>query len=44
MREIGVRAARLLLAIIEGVEVPHQQTLDFRLMLRGSTAAPPRGL
>src|SRR5690606_29514272 len=29
MREIGVRAARLLLAIIEGVEVPHQQTLDF---------------
>ena len=41
MREIGVRAARLLLAIIEGVDVPHQQTLDFRLMLRGSTAAPP---
>jgi LacI family repressor for deo operon, udp, cdd, tsx, nupC, and nupG len=43
MREIGVRAARLLLAIIESVDVPHQQTLDFSLMLRGSTAAPPRG-
>ncbi|MGY1409085.1 LacI family DNA-binding transcriptional regulator [Luteimonas sp. A611] len=43
MREIGVRAARLLLAIIESVDVPHQQTLDFSLMLRGSTAAPPHG-
>ncbi|HEY0334298.1 MAG TPA: LacI family DNA-binding transcriptional regulator [Stenotrophomonas sp.] len=40
MREIGVRAVNLLLAIIEQVEVPHQQTLDFSLMLRGSTAAP----
>ncbi len=40
MREIGVRAVKLLLAIIEGVDVPHQQTLDFSLMLRGSTAAP----
>lgn len=40
MREIGVRAVNLLLAIIEGVDVPHQQTLDFSLMLRGSTAAP----
>lgn len=40
MREIGVRAVKLLLAIIEAVEVPHQQTLDFSLMLRGSTAAP----
>ena len=39
MREIGVRAVNLLLAIIEVVEVPHQQTLDFSLMLRGSTAA-----
>lgn len=40
MREIGVRAVKLLLAIIEGVDVPHQQTLEFSLMLRGSTAAP----
>ena len=40
MREIGVRAVNLLLAIIENVEVPRQQTLDFSLMLRGSTAAP----
>ena len=40
MREIGMRAVKLLLAIIEGVDVPHQQTLDFILMLRGSTAAP----
>jgi len=40
MREIGVRAVHLLLAIIESVQVPHQQTLDFSLMLRGSTAAP----
>lgn len=40
MREIGVRAVNLLLAIIESVEVPHQQTLDFSLMLRESTAAP----
>lgn len=43
MREIGVRAVKLLLAIIEGVDVPHQQTLDFSLMLRGSTAAPASG-
>ena len=43
MREIGVRAVRLLLAIIQAVDVPLQQTLEFRLMLRGSTAAPPRG-
>lgn len=40
MREIGVRAVNLLLAIIEAVEAPHQQTLDFSLMVRGSTAAP----
>lgn len=40
MREIGMRAVKLLLAIIEGVDVPHQQTLEFSLMLRGSTAAP----
>jgi LacI family repressor for deo operon, udp, cdd, tsx, nupC, and nupG len=40
MREIGVRAVHLLLAIIEAVEVPRQQTLDFSLMLRGSTATP----
>lgn len=40
MREIGVRAVNLLLAIIESVDAPHQQTLDFSLMLRGSTAAP----
>lgn len=38
MREIGVRAVKLLLAIIDGVDVPHQQTLEFALMLRGSTA------
>ncbi|WP_315385657.1 LacI family DNA-binding transcriptional regulator [uncultured Stenotrophomonas sp.] len=37
MREIGVRAVKLLLAIIEGVDVPLQQTLDFSLMVRGST-------
>ncbi|SEL56740.1 transcriptional regulator, LacI family [Pseudoxanthomonas sp. GM95] len=41
MREIGMRAVNLLLAIIEAVDVPLQQTLDFRLNLRGSTAAPP---
>ncbi|PPT77020.1 LacI family transcriptional regulator [Xanthomonas arboricola pv. populi] len=40
MREIGVGAVNLLLAIIERVDVPLQQTLDFSLMLRGSTAAP----
>ncbi|MFT3762967.1 MAG: LacI family DNA-binding transcriptional regulator [Pseudoxanthomonas sp.] len=40
MREIGIRAVKLLLAIIEAVEVPHQQTLDFSLMLRASTMAP----
>jgi hypothetical protein len=40
MREIGERAVNLLLAIIEGVDVPLQQTLEFRLMVRGSTAAP----
>lgn len=39
MREIGVRAVNLLLAIIEGVDVPLQQTLDFSLMVRGSTGA-----
>ena len=43
MREIGVRAVGLLLAIIEGVEEPLQQTLDFSLMVRGSTAAPKNG-
>src|SRR5690606_39218328 len=44
MREIGERAVRLLLAIIEGAgEVPHQQALDFRLMVRGSTAPPSGG-
>jgi LacI family transcriptional regulator, repressor for deo operon, udp, cdd, tsx, nupC, and nupG len=42
MREIGVRAVNLLLAIIEQVEVPLQQTLEFTLMVRGSTAAPKR--
>ncbi|MGE6332464.1 LacI family DNA-binding transcriptional regulator [Stenotrophomonas sp. NPDC077659] len=40
MRDIGARAVTLLLAIIERVDVPLQQTLDFSLMLRGSTAAP----
>ncbi|WP_017909365.1 LacI family DNA-binding transcriptional regulator [Xanthomonas sp. SHU 199] len=40
MREIGVRAVNLLLAIIERVDVPLQQTLDFSLMVRGSTGAP----
>jgi len=40
MREIGIRAVNLLLAILQDIEVPHQQTLDFSLMLRGSTAAP----
>ncbi|MGE8221574.1 LacI family DNA-binding transcriptional regulator [Stenotrophomonas geniculata] len=43
MREIGERAVSLLLAIIEQVDVPLQQTLDFSLMLRGSTAAPRNG-
>ena len=43
MREIGARAVNLLLAIIEQVDVPLQQTLDFSLMVRGSTAAPRRG-
>ncbi|WP_242901835.1 LacI family DNA-binding transcriptional regulator, partial [Stenotrophomonas maltophilia] len=42
MREIGARAVNLLLAIIEQVDVPLQQTLDFSLMVRGSTAAPRR--
>lgn len=41
MREIGIRAVQLVLALIENTQVPHQQTLDFRLMLRASTAAPP---
>lgn len=40
MREIGVRAVNLLLAILGSVEVAHQQTLDFELMVRGSTAGP----
>ncbi len=40
MREIGARAVHLLLALIDRVEVPLQQTLEFDLMLRGSTAAP----
>ncbi len=39
MREIGARAVNLLLAIIENVDVPLQQTLDFSLMVRGSTGA-----
>jgi len=39
MREIGARAVNLLLAIIEGGDVPLQQTLDFSLMVRGSTGA-----
>ena len=43
MREIGVRAVGLLLAIIEGVEEPLQQTLDFSLMVRGSTGTPKNG-
>ncbi|MGJ4729225.1 LacI family DNA-binding transcriptional regulator [Luteimonas sp. SDU101] len=42
MRELGVRAVGLLLAIIQGGDAPHQQTLDFSLMLRGSTAPPQR--
>ena len=37
------RAVNLLLAIIEQVDVPLQQTLEFSFMLRGSTAAPRRG-
>lgn len=40
MREIGVGAVNLLLAILDAAEVPRQQTLDFSLMVRGSTAAP----
>ena len=40
MREIGARAVHLLLALIDRVDVPLQQTLEFDLMLRGSTAAP----
>ncbi|KAF1055354.1 MAG: HTH-type transcriptional repressor CytR [Stenotrophomonas maltophilia] len=43
MREIGTRAVNLLLAIIERVDVPLQQTLDFSVMLRGSTAPPRAG-
>lgn len=43
MREIGARAVNLLLAIIEGEDAPRQQTLDFSLMLRGSTAAAGEG-
>ena len=43
MREIGVRAVNLLLAIIERADVPLQQTLDFSLMVRGSTGAPKGG-
>lgn len=43
MREIGVRTVNLLLAILGAVDVPHRQTLDFRLMVRGSTAPPPPG-
>lgn len=42
MRELGARAVGLLLAVLGGDEVPHPQTLEFSLMLRGSTAAPPR--
>ncbi|WCE06019.1 LacI family DNA-binding transcriptional regulator [Pseudoxanthomonas sp. JBR18] len=41
MREIGMRAVNLLLAIIAATQTPLQQTLDFSLMLRGSTAPPP---
>ena len=43
MRQIGERAVNLLLAIIEQVDVPLQQTLEFSFMLRGSTAAPGAG-
>ena len=43
MREIGVRTVNLLLAILDATEVPHQQTLDFNLVVRGSTAPPPVG-
>ncbi|MFK3846192.1 LacI family DNA-binding transcriptional regulator [Stenotrophomonas sp. NPDC078853] len=42
MREIGACAVNLLLAIIEGRDVPLQQTLDFSLMVRGSTSAPTK--
>ena len=38
MRDIGSRAVRLLLAILDGADVQHQQTLDFALMVRGSTS------
>ncbi|WP_084524711.1 LacI family DNA-binding transcriptional regulator [Luteimonas sp. J29] len=40
MHEIGARAVKLLLAILDASEVPYQQTLDFRLVVRGSTASP----
>lgn len=40
MREIGARAVKLLLALVEGADVARKQTLDFSLMLRGSTASP----
>ncbi|MDR6093631.1 LacI family DNA-binding transcriptional regulator [Stenotrophomonas sp. SORGH_AS_0321] len=43
MRDIGACAVNLLLAIIEGRDVPLQQTLAFSLMLRGSTAGPRQG-
>ncbi len=40
MREIGARAVHLLLALIDRVDVPLQQTLEFSLMVRGSTGLP----
>lgn len=40
MREIGARAVHLLLALIDRVDVPLQQTLEFDLMVRGSTGLP----
>lgn len=43
MRDIGACAVNLLLAIIEGRDVPLQQTLEFSLMLRGSTGGPRQG-
>ena len=43
MRDIGACAVNLLLAIIEGRDVPLQQTLAFSLMLRGSTGGPRQG-
>lgn len=37
---VGASAVHLLLTLIDRVEVPQQQTLEFDMTLRGSTATP----